>query len=156
MFHIIDDEETFVAMLEDMTKTLGHEATTFPSALHYIEYLNSDEFEEPTAIITDVRMPGMNGYELMGYVAITHPQINFIVMSGEANIQHENKEKACMYLKKPFEFGIYSEMLQKLIRCKQEGASPAIGCAEIGDRDFFGVTDCACPKECRLGLKRII
>ena len=154
MFHIVDDEETFAELLLNMTQVLGHEASIFPSALHYIEYLNSDEYEEPTAIITDVRMPGMNGYELMGYVAITHPQINFIVMSGEASIQHEHKDKACMYLKKPFEYSIYSEMLKKLVRCEREGASPDIGCAEIGDREFFGVADCPCPKECRLGLKQ--
>jgi len=156
MFHIIDDEETFVTTLVDLTKALGHQAVAFPSALHYIEHLNSDEYEEPTAVISDVRMPGMNGFELMGYVAITHPQVNFIIMSGEANIEHEQKGNACMYLKKPFEYGVYAEMLQKLIRCAKEGASPEIGCGDIGDREFFGVREGACPKECRLKTKRII
>lgn len=156
MFHIVDDEEAFLELLVNVTETLGHQALSFPSALHYIEYLNSDEFEKPTAVVTDIRMPGMNGYELIGYVGITHPEINFIVMSGEAKVQHEHMDKACLYLKKPFDTKTYGEALHMLARCEREGASVEIGCAKFGDREFFGIAEGACPKDCRIKTKRII
>lgn len=147
MFHIIDDEDMFRDMLVTLTEALGHQAMAFASALHYLEYFNSEDYSAPTAIITDVRMPGMNGYELMGYVSISHPEINFVVMSGETRLQHEHMDRACMYLKKPFEMDLFREVLDRLKQCEQNGTSADLDCAEFDDREFFGVSSCACPKE---------
>lgn len=149
MFHIVDDEDMFREVLVNLAEALGHQAIPFASALHYLEHFNSEDYIKPTAVITDVRMPGMNGYELMGYIGISHPEINFVIMSGETRIEHEHMDKACMYLKKPFEANVFHELLNKLKRCEREGASVEIGCAEFGDREYFGVSECVCPKACR-------
>lgn len=156
MFHIIDDEEGVREMLVELTAALGYRAISFASARHYLERLNSEDYSKPTAIITDLRMPGMNGYELMGYTHKFHPDINFVVMSGETALRHEYMDRACMYLKKPFEVRIFGEVLHRLKQCERGGAAAGIGCTGIGDRGFFGVQDSTCPKLRRPRSERFI
>jgi len=149
MFHIIDDEKMLGDILVDMAEVFGYQATAFASPVQYIRYLKSDAYIKPVAIITDIRMPEINGYELIKYVAQVHPDMNFVVMSGQTNnIEHSHSDKACMYLRKPFGMHIFKEMLDKLTKCARDGASADICCARFDDRNSFGVTDCTCPKQC--------
>ncbi|GAV20090.1 hypothetical protein MMIC_P1052 [Mariprofundus micogutta] len=118
----------------------------FASPVDYLNYIDSGAYIKPTAVITDVHMPNMSGYEMMGIVLERFPDINFAVISGEPTISSRNKGLACMYLAKPFHPEAIQEMLNKFSRCKVEGASTEIGCASFGDREEFGVLDCVCPK----------
>ncbi|GAV21469.1 transcriptional regulatory protein FixJ [Mariprofundus micogutta] len=149
MFHIVDDTEVVGQLLTEIIELFGNSAQWFSSPTKYLAFVESPEFEKPTAVITDVHMPEMSGYKMMKMVLDIYPDINFAVISGEANIESKYKELACMYLVKPYEPQQIKLMIEKFSRCKNEGASVEIGCAEFGDRDFFRVGLCPCPKlEC--------
>jgi len=146
MFHIVDDTKVLGQLLTEIIEMFGDSALWFSSPIDYLTFVKSPEFEAPTAVITDVHMPEMSGYKMMKMVLDIFPDINFAVISGEANIESEYKDLACMYLAKPFEAQNIELMIEKFSRCNNEGASVQIGCAEFGDRVYFGVDRCPCPK----------
>ena len=54
-------------------------------------------------VVTDMRMPGMNGMELLSIVQQRHPDVTRIVLSGcaDAKTYHESREVADHWLDKP-------------------------------------------------------
>jgi hypothetical protein len=57
-------------------------------------------------ILTDIVMPGINGYELVTHLSTLHPGIKILYMSGypdEIITRHGNREPKAGFLRKPFE-----------------------------------------------------
>ncbi len=59
---IVDDDEFFLAMMEDMLKGHGHEVTAVPDGVMAI---TSAESEPPDLILLDIIMPRMDGLEVL-------------------------------------------------------------------------------------------
>jgi DNA-binding NtrC family response regulator len=97
----VDDEEDFVrTMAERMEmRALGGEvALSGEAALRMIEG------DVPDVMVLDLRMPGLDGLEVLRRVKATYPQIAVIVMTGRGTDQDEEEAKklgAFAYLTKP-------------------------------------------------------
>jgi len=148
MFHIIEDNSDIRGIMVDFVNILGHSALPFASPADYLNYLDSDGYQPPSAIVTDVHMPGMNGYELIDHILPEHPQMKFIVSSGEPQIQDDIKTKVCLFLLKPFRLPDFQAVLGKIKQCEIEGPSLDVGCADVGNFREFGVFRSECPKLC--------
>jgi CheY-like chemotaxis protein/HD-like signal output (HDOD) protein len=99
---VIDDEEEIRTLLERQLRRLGYEvghATNgqggLEAALH----------SQPQVIITDLRMPGMDGHTLLRRLAAAGADIAVIVMSGQGNMEDVIdvlRAGAVDYLRKPW------------------------------------------------------
>jgi CheY-like chemotaxis protein len=98
----VDDEPKVLAWLERMLRSMRHEwemefAKSGPEAL---EALAARPFD---VVVSDMRMPGMNGTQLLAEVMQRHPQVVRIILSGNAD--HETGMKsvgpAHQFLTKP-------------------------------------------------------
>ena len=81
--HIVDDDAALRESLEFLLATEGLGARTYASAAELLEHVDR---LEPGCIVTDVRMPGMNGLELvarLNQLGVAHP---VIVLSGHADV----------------------------------------------------------------------
>lgn len=110
MFHIVEDTECLRELLAEIIESFGRSTMTFSGSLEYIEYARSNAYRKPSAVITDIRMPHMSGYKMMDEVKSIHPDVNFVVISGEHKVDHGYKDQVSMYIFKPFE-GKQIEML---------------------------------------------
>ena len=73
---------------------------------------------KPDIIITDIKMPGMTGLELMEIVRNEHPDIKFIVLSGYNDFPYVRKSfrlGAIDYLLKPVGMGELKERLTDIV-----------------------------------------
>jgi len=102
MIHIIDDETCILEILTEVMKDFGYLTRTFSCPYHYCEYANSSNYDRPDIIITDVKMPKINGYELMNQVSKTHKKIKFIVMTGHQEPEDMCSEHPHIFMTKPF------------------------------------------------------
>jgi FixJ family two-component response regulator len=59
--HIVDDDDDLRQSLVFLFESVGIEAFTYPDAVSFLEEFDP---EEPAVVIVDVRMPGMNGFQL--------------------------------------------------------------------------------------------
>lgn len=99
---LVDDEEDNLALLyRTLRGTYNLERTTSP--LHALELLKEKQFE---LVISDHKMPEMDGVEFLKRVQIAHPQIMRILLTAysDANILIDaiNYAKIYRYVKKPF------------------------------------------------------
>ena len=147
MFHVVDDQPYLCEILSGILEFLECEVETFTSPHDYLDYATSDKFIKPIATFTDVHMPTMNGYEMIGRLLQVHPYMKFVVISGESTIKHKSMDQACIYLLKPFKPEIIETVVYKLRQCSRYGPSQDIGCANCGDREDFLLSDWLCPKD---------
>jgi CheY-like chemotaxis protein len=120
---LVDDEREFVQTLSErlIMRDLGPAiAYDGESALNLI---NEDE---PDVMIVDLKMPGIDGLEVLRKVKETRPEIEVIVLTGHG---HEEDRERCMqlgafaYLQKPLDINELSEIIKKAnekIRRKKE------------------------------------
>ena len=110
---LVDDEREFVQTLSErlLMRDLGPAvAYDGESALNLI---NEDE---PDVMIVDLKMPGIDGLEVLRKVKQTRPEIEVIVLTGHG---HEEDRELCMqlgafaYLQKPLDIYELSEIIKK-------------------------------------------
>ena len=103
MISIVDDDPSMRDMLVSLIRSLGYDARAFASAE---EFLASDDFESFACAITDIHMPGMNGFELKERLDECRASLPVIMIT--ARSEPELREKAmssgaACFLRKPFD-----------------------------------------------------
>jgi DNA-binding NtrC family response regulator len=99
---IVDDEED---TLDACTQALTKEDYSIDTANRAIEALEKVEAKNYRVVIADIKMPGMDGIELLQRIKKSNPQIEVIMITGYATIEtavKSMKEGAYDYLPKPF------------------------------------------------------
>jgi diguanylate cyclase (GGDEF)-like protein len=99
---IVDDEPIMRDLLTDVLKTESYAVSSLPRAEDALERISKGNGIE--IIITDIKMKGMNGLELLKKVKEINSNIDVIVMTGYASIQtavESMKLGAVDYLTKP-------------------------------------------------------
>jgi len=78
---IVDDQDDVLIMMKTMMERMGYEVEDCNGAIAALEILREhpDYF---SVVITDQNMPKMTGIELIERVAIDHPHIPFVVVTG--------------------------------------------------------------------------
>ncbi|MBF0119347.1 MAG: response regulator [Desulfobacterales bacterium] len=110
---LVDDEREFVQTLSErlLIRDMG-------SAIAYDgeSALNMINEEEPEVMILDLKMPGIDGIEVLRRVKQTRPEIEVIILTGHGS---EDDRKVCMnlgafaYLHKPVNIDVLSDTLKK-------------------------------------------
>jgi CheY-like chemotaxis protein len=110
---IVDDEHFVRDLLVKILRKQGHDvrwAACAPEALALLET------ELPDLVITDVVMPGMDGFELLRRIKGSHPTVKVVVLTGFARRQSISDfllYGADGYLAKPFQV---AELIQLVDR----------------------------------------
>ena len=100
---VIDDDQAMRWVLERAFQKAEIPVMTFESAYSAMDELAHDV---PTAILTDVRMPGMDGFEFLDRVKTDHPALPIIIMTAHSDLQNAvgaYQKGAFEYLPKPFD-----------------------------------------------------
>ncbi|CAN0509791.1 unnamed protein product, partial [Discosporangium mesarthrocarpum] len=74
--------------------------------------------ESPDAIISDIRMPGMNGLELLSTIQDQHPDLPVIIMTAHSDLESavaSYSRGAFEYLPKPFDIDEAVAMTQRAL-----------------------------------------
>ena len=110
---LVDDEREFVQtlserlLMRDMGSAVAYDGE---SALSLVEE------DEPEVMILDLKMPGIDGIEVLRRVKDTNPEIEVIILTGHGS---DEDRKVCMdlgafaYLHKPVDIDVLSETLKK-------------------------------------------
>jgi DNA-binding NtrC family response regulator len=99
---IIDDERSILDTVQILLRGEGWEVTTSYNPREALEQLQDIA---PDVVLTDIRMPGMNGLEVLASVRASDPEIPVILMTAQASLQTAMQAVnagAFYYLQKPF------------------------------------------------------
>lgn len=115
---VVDDEQDIVNLIKQSLEPNGFQAYIFiePSAAleHFISH--SKDYD---IVISDIRMPGMNGYEFIRNVKENNPKVKVILMTA---FEIDDKEfhnvlsdiKLDAFLQKPFHIQQLNEVIEKI------------------------------------------
>jgi len=115
---IVEDEEIIRVTLSDELIEEGFEVTTFAKPQDCVNYLQNNTTD---IVITDLRLPDMNGLELLKIIKKIHPNIEMLVMTAYGSVDtaiEAMKIGAFNYLMKPFTTDELLVNINKLIEFK--------------------------------------
>ena len=113
--HIIDDEIVIAEIIADVLRFHSDQILCFQSAEEYLTHMNSDCYTEPRLIITDVRMGGMDGFELIKAIRAAGLKAETIVMSGFHGHHKFSEQDFDGMLAKPFDFELLQSMVSQAL-----------------------------------------
>ncbi len=80
---VIDDDRSIRWVLEKAFEKAGMDVTCFPSADGVLEVLLH---KQPDVVVSDVRMPGMDGLSLLQRINESYPELPVIIMTAHSDL----------------------------------------------------------------------
>jgi len=114
---LAEDEPEIRNMVGEFVRKLGHQVLPAGDAEEALEIANSHD-GKIDMLLTDVMMPGINGFELALAMRQMHPGLPILVMSGFTGGAMSRRAKELgdvPFLPKPFSFRQLEASLQKLL-----------------------------------------
>jgi len=115
---IVDDEPAVRKMLGVMLSQAGIANESAGNAQAALDVLPSRRF---SAVISDLRMPGLSGLELLAEVQRKYPELVFLVATGVDDVRvgvHAMRQGADDYLVKPFQLDMVLASLERAFQKK--------------------------------------
>jgi two-component system NtrC family response regulator len=112
---IVDDEKNYLLVLSAVLEEEGYEVLTTASSLEALEILKASDVD---LVLTDMKMPGMDGIELLEQIKTRDPELPVIMMTAHGTVDKavEAMQKgAYSYILKPFDNERLTLYVQKAI-----------------------------------------
>src|SRR3990172_3171407 len=124
---VIDDDRSIRWVLEKALTGAGLTVRSFDSANDIERHL---EREQPDAILTDIRMPGMTGLDLLRALPARNPDLPVIIMTAHTDLESavaSYRGGAFEYLPKPFDVDEAVRLVRRAIehRRRQKVEAPS-------------------------------
>jgi FixJ family two-component response regulator len=97
---IVDDDRRLLESLQDLLESAGHAVRAFSSAQNL---LRSDVVAEIDCLISDIGMPGIDGFELQSLMNQRCPDLPVILITGRHEIAELPQAKNDRFFRKPFD-----------------------------------------------------
>ena len=112
---VVDDDESVRKALKRLIKSVGMNVETFATAR---DFMSRPQYEGPSCLVLDVRMPGLSGFDLQEELAKAGLTMPIIFITGHGNIPmsvRAIKAGALDFLEKPFEDQALLDLIQNAI-----------------------------------------
>jgi len=128
---IADDDEAIRMVLEEGLKSAGLEIVTFADGEALIDALSDDK---PDLIISDIKMPGMHGYDLLKHIKNNYDKLPVIIMTAFTDMQAAIDAYgggAFEYIPKPFDLEEAIITVKKALEEHKEAKPKKVSKSEI-------------------------
>ena len=96
---LIDDQPDVRESVSDMLKALGHDVTVAADGQSGLRLVEDGEFD---VVLTDLKMPGIDGLEVAKRIRAGHPDLPVILLTGWGTLfENAEPEAVSMVLPKP-------------------------------------------------------
>ncbi len=120
---IVDDNPAILKYIEDILESSGHTIVKCADGMSAIDAVHSDSFD---LVVSDLAMPGMDGFELVSEIRVLYPDIPIVIITGVGGVDEAVtaiKKGASDFVIKPFqpqEFRVKVEQNLEHYRLKKE------------------------------------
>jgi DNA-binding NtrC family response regulator len=115
---LVDDDQDFLSVTKKRLAKRGYAVQTVSIGLEVFEKLQAQNIQ---VVVLDVKMPGINGIEVLKEIKIRFPLVQVIMLTGVPTVgcaEDSLKLGALNYLIKPVDF---EELLQKIKEAHEQG-----------------------------------
>ena len=122
---VVDDDSAIRWVLDKTLSSANIDCRTYTDGESVLTAL---EKETPDAIISDIRMPGLDGLSLLTRIQAEHPDLPVIIMTAHSDLDaavNAYQQGAFEYLPKPFDIDDALALVERAIVHSQEQRLPA-------------------------------
>jgi CheY-like chemotaxis protein/predicted regulator of Ras-like GTPase activity (Roadblock/LC7/MglB family) len=124
---VVDDEQNIaLGILKTLGQSPQYIAKHAPNGEAAVAELAKTPYD---LVITDIRMPGMSGIDLLRHIRTNHADVGVIIMTayGSTQVQEEaSRRGSLLYIEKPFDFTQMQATIEDFFKRKESAAaSPA-------------------------------
>lgn len=130
---LVDDEEEFVKALAERLEMRDLRSDTVYDGEEALSFV---EDQEPDVMVLDLKMPGIDGMEVLRRVKKAYPKIEVIILTGHGTEKHEEEARrlgAFDYLEKPVNLDVLVKKMKQAYLRKMEDTMVAAAFAEAGE-----------------------
>jgi len=132
--YVVDDDEAIRELWRWLMESNAIAVKTFASAAAFIEaYRRGD----PGCLVLDVRLPGMSGPELQGYLKRAAIEIPIVFVSGHGDVPtavNAIKGGAVDFIQKPFDYHEAVSVVRRALERDAEGRDRRASQAQFAER----------------------
>lgn len=100
---VVDDEDTLRTVLSQELKSEGYDVETAADGLLALDAIKQNKFD---LVLLDIKMPNMDGFEVLKYIKQNHPDLKIIMLTGFADLKNAIESKklgAEDFVSKPYD-----------------------------------------------------
>jgi CheY-like chemotaxis protein len=111
---LVDDNPDIVRLVEQVLQLEGHKVSTARDGMEALQQAASGH---PDAVVLDINMPGMEGWEVCRRIKQQYhiPVMMLTVRAEKADLQHGAAVGADAYLLKPFDIPVFLDHLNTML-----------------------------------------
>src|SRR6266567_1202686 len=132
--YVIEDDEAMRDSLDFLLGSADFHVTLFESAHHFLDAVSGIDFG---CVVSDVRMPGIDGIELLKRLKASHHTLPVVIMTGHGDVPlavEAMKLGAVDFLEKPFEDDRLIGMIDAALRQGESSARSEAVARDISAR----------------------
>ena len=117
---LIEDDPSQIKSIESLLEFKGFVFQSFKNAM---DFLTLSDISRPAVLVSDMRLPDLNGVELYKALTDRGEDIPIIFISGESSIQQSidaMKQGAIEFLVKPFDINDLTNAIEKATRLEHK------------------------------------
>jgi len=135
---IVDDDRSIRWVLEKSLDKAGLDSESFDTGDGLLDRLKT---VQPDAIISDIRMPGIDGLEMLQEVQDSYPQIPVIIMTAHSDLSSavkSYKRGAFEYLPKPFDVNDAVSVTERAVKHASENKTTSSAIPTVEAKEIIG------------------
>ena len=115
---IVDDDPRLLESVGDLLESAGYVARSFSSA----GSLLVNGLSDLDVLITDIGMPGMDGFELRDVVKKSRPELPVFLITGRHEIADQGRAQGiCGFFRKPFDAQVLLTAIANALHKTRDG-----------------------------------
>src|SRR6056297_1674043 len=127
---VVDDEAVFVRNLCRLLETRGFNVSVAFDGYTAMARLHEDKEKSVALVLLDVKMPGMNGNEVLSRIKSMRPDVEVLMLTGHGDVDsgvNAIREGAFDYLLKPCDIDLLTEKIHEALTAEQMRRQPILG-----------------------------
>ncbi len=115
---VVDDDPSLLELLTDTLLAIGYSATPAADGMIALDILANQKFD---LVITDIKMPRMDGLQLLKKIKRHYPNMPVLFITGVATPEIIGQAEPDGFLAKPFRIAHIEQLIEQAISTKKGG-----------------------------------
>jgi DNA-binding NtrC family response regulator len=129
---VVDDDLNLLDLLVDTLSTIGYRTASAHGGVEALEKLKNDRFD---LMITDIKMPDLDGIQLLKKVRRHYPEMPVLFITGYASPEMIGHSSPDGLLAKPFRIAQIETLIEETLEHKRVPVAPTMRKVLVVDSD---------------------
>jgi DNA-binding NtrC family response regulator len=121
----VDDDRRILAMVQEYLAEVGHAVDVVDSGSQALDLIRERSYE---IVFTDIKMPDVDGLELLSQIKRSRPETEVIIVTGHGSMEsaiQAMKQGSYDYLQKPFKLSVLKSLIERIREDKRQSLTAA-------------------------------